>query len=382
MRRRRSGGGRRYLRGGARTTREEHSIMKLGAALTLVGLGLSAAVFGLGTQACSSDTESTSGGAGASAQTGKVWPKEEGSPTSSTEERTFAVNSILLGETDRGGSPSKDAWKKYGYNLDGLITNVVDQKAPDLEKVCKRFEGAKATIHQDGEQGIDNAVGKEILSFISNFTQAPSKLITDAIKKGDFTLLMTVKGLSDEADQTNTDLSGTILVGGDYGADPPAFDDKTDWPYIAEPKVAISGAYINKGEFVNGSEGATVTISLSIGGQVLSLTIRKAIITFKHNPGSKTLENGTIAGLINTDELLTGIASVAGRFSADLCEGKTLESVKDAIRAAADVMSSGVQDPGANCDAISVGIGFTAKQVAKPTKQVEPAQASPDPCAK
>lgn len=358
--------------------------MKLGAALTIVGLGLSMAALGIGNQACGSDdggsTSSSSSGSTSSAQTGKVWPEEEGSATSSTDEKTFAVNAIHLGEADRSGTKNKDAWKKFGYNLDNLITNVTDQTSPDLAKVCKRAEGAVASIHQDGDEGTDNTFGKEILKLLDPFTPTPSKSLSTALTDGSFTLLLSIKGLSSEATQTNTGLSGTLLVGADYGETKPAFDDTTDWPYINDPKVAINGAYINNGVFVNGATGATVSLSLSFSGQTLSLTIQKAIITFKHNPASKMLEDGTIAGIINTEELIDGIGKVAGRFSTDLCQGKTVEGIKDQIRTASDIMANGTQNPGANCDGISVGIGFTAKQVAKPTKEVVPGEPTPDPC--
>jgi len=350
--------------------------MKLGAALTVLGLGIGLVTFAVN-QGCSSDssTDTSSGGA---AQAGKTPPVEEGTPTTATDERTFALNSISLGEADRAGNKNKDAWKKYGYNLDGLITSVTDTKSPDLARVCKRAQGAPATVHQDGDDGIDNAFGKEILKLLDPFTPTPSKSLTDAIIKGDFTILLKITGLTDDAAQTNTGLSGTLLVGGDYGDTPPAFDKTTDWPYRQDPQVPITGAYINKGTFVNGKGGATVKLTLSISGQALSLTINRAIISFKHN--GATLDEGTIAGVINTEEFVSGISAVAGRFSTDLCSGSTVEGIKGSIRQASDMLANGTQDPNANCDGISVGIGFTAKEVAKPTKIAAEGTPPPDPC--
>lgn len=354
--------------------------MKLGAALTLIGLGAGIATFAV-TQGCGGDSDSD-GGTGA-AQTGKIPPAEDGSPTTSTEERVFALDSLSLGEADRAGVKNKDAWKQYGFNLDGRITNVPGSTAPDLGRVCKRTAGARATVHQDGDEGIDNTFGKEILPLLDPFTPTPSKSLNEAIAKGDFTIMLKIVGLTDEPEQTNTGLSGTLLVGGKFSEEEgkaPTFTTADDWPYIQDPQVPISGAYINKGVFVNGTGGAQVKLSLSISGQSLSLTINKAIITFKHNPATKALEGGTIAGVINTEEFVSGIAGVAGRFSTDLCAGSTVEGIKGSIRQASDMLADGTQDPSKECDGISVGLGFTAKQVGKPTKVVQPEIPQDDPC--
>ena len=353
--------------------------MKLGAALTVIGLGVGVATFAV-TQGCGGDSDS---GGNEPGQIGKVPPPAEGAPTQATDERTFAVDSIALGEADRAGVKNANAWKSYGYNLDGRITNVTGASSPDLARVCKRTQGAPATVHQDGDEGTDNTFGKEILKLLDPFTPTPSKSLTDAIRAGDFTIMLAIKGLTDEPEQTNTGLAGTLLVGAPFSDDDskqPTFTTADEWPFIKDPQVPIDGAYINKGVFVNGTGGAQVKLSLSISGQSLNLTINKAIITFKHNPASKSLEEGTIAGVINTEEFVNGIASVAGRFSTDLCSGSTVEGIKGSIRQASDMLADGSQDPEKNCDGISVGLGFTAKQIGKASTPVEPEIPQDDPC--
>jgi hypothetical protein len=348
--------------------------MKLSTALSLLGLGLGAIAFAV--PGCSSD-ESSSGPTSA----GKVPPQPEGPATTSNDERTFALNALYLGEADRSGVKNKDAWKSYGYNLDGLITKVEKNDSPDLAKVCNRAQGAPAPVHQDGNEGIDNAFGKEILKLLDPFAPTPSKSITNAIVKGDFTIMLKVKGLTDDAAQTNTGLSGTLLVGGafsDTGATP-TFSPSDDWPFRASPQVPINGAYINKGVFVNGAGGATVQLSLNIQGQTLTLTINKALITFTHKPPNDIVD-GTIAGVIGTQEFVDGISSVAGSFDESLCEGTTVEGIKDSIRQASDMLADGSQAPGVACTGISVGLGFTGKRVGNPTKNVPEGEVPPNPC--
>lgn len=347
--------------------------MKLSTALSVLGLGLGTIAFA--SQGCTSES-STSPGGGA---VGRVPPQPEGAATTGTDERTFALNALHLGEADRSGNKNKDAWKDYGYNLDGLITVVNDPKAADLAKVCNRAQGAPATVHNDGKEGIDNAFGKEILKLLDPFAPTPSKSLTDAIVKGDFTIMLKVKGLTDDAAQTNTGLSGTLLVGGDFGESSPKFSPSDDWPFRASPQVPIAGAYINKGVFVNGAGGAKVELALSIQGQTLKLTINKALITFKHQPPNDIVD-GVIAGVIETQEFVDGISSVAGRFSPELCSGTTVEGIKDSIRQASDMLADGSQAAGVPCTGISIGLGFTGKRVANPTKTAPEGEVPPDPC--
>lgn len=352
--------------------------MKLFTALSLLGVGLATVAFAI--PGCSSEETSTSTPT-TPASAGKVPPAPEGDATTSTEERTFALNALYLGESDRSGVKNKDAWKSYGYNLDGLITKVDKPDSPDLKNVCTRAQGAPATVHNDGNEGIDNAFGKEILKLLDPFAPTPSKSLTDAIVKGDFTIMLKVKGLTDDAQQTNTGLSGTLLVGGAFSESgaTPTFSPSDDWPFRADPQVPIQGAYINKGVFVNGSGGAKVELALNIQGQTLSLTINKALITFTHKPPND-LVDGTIAGVIDTAQFVEGISSVAGRFSPELCSGTTVEGIKDSIRQASDMLADGSQAAGSACTGISVGLGFTAKRVGNPTKTASEGEVPPDPC--
>jgi hypothetical protein len=345
--------------------------MKLRSALCLMGLGLGAAcavVVG-----CSSDDAGGTTVAGV----GKQPPSPAGATATGTDERTFAVYSLQLGETDRAGVPSKDAWKKFGYDLDG------QRSTKDSTSVCTQVPGASKSAQEDGDEGIDNAFGKTILPLLP--ISGPSKTINDSIQaEGTFTILMKLKGLSDEAAQTNTGLSGTLLVGGPLGTATapkrPDFSPSFQWPYRAEPQIPISGAYINGGTFVNGTSSAPIELSLVLSGQALKLKINKPIITFKHSPPSDLAE-GTIAGVIGTEELISSLEKVAGSLSTTLCGGAALDAIKDTIRKASDMLKDGTNRAGAACDAISVGIGFTAKRVANPTEiYKDDGVVPPDPC--
>lgn len=347
--------------------------MKLYRTLSLLVVGLGAA--GLTAAQGCGGSSGDSGTTPPPVTTGRTPPAAPaGAPVSDTPARTFALNQLFLGETGRNGAPLKDAWKDYGYNIDGLITTK------DSKDVCTRQAGADSAKQEDGKEGIDNAFGRTVLGFILGLVPTPSKTINDSIQGGSFTILLDIKGLTDDAKQTATGLGGRLLVGGAYGVGKkPAFTPTDDWPYRANPIVPIQGAYINNGTFVNGSGGATVELSLFIQGVQLSLTINRAAITFDHQPPND-ITNGTISGVINTEALVSGIEKVAGRISTQLCGGSTLDTIKQTIRQASDILEDGTNRVGVPCNAISIGLGFTGKRIGPPATIATDAPPPPDPC--
>ncbi len=344
--------------------------MKLFKSLSLLALGLGA-VGTIASQGCSSSTAD----APAAAAAGRTPPAVPNAPaTTDTSTRVFALNQLFLGETNRSNAPVKDAWKDYGYNIDGLTTTKTDTN------VCTRQGGADPAKQEDGNGGIDNAFGRTVLGFILGLVPTPSKTINDSVQGGSFTILLDIKGLTDDPKQTNIGLGGRLLVGGNFGeGKKPTFTPADDWPYRASPIVPIDGAYINNGTFVNGSGGATVELSLLIQGVSLSLSINRASITFDHTAPAE-ITNGTISGVINTEALVTGIEKVAGRISTQLCGGSTLDTIKQTIRQASDIRDDGTNAAGVDCNAISIGLGFTGKQIGEPKTIAKDTAPPPDPC--
>jgi hypothetical protein len=352
--------------------------MKLFTGLVLCGLGLTTAVFS--TQGCSSSDTTTDAG---SSSASKKPPAKEGDKTASTDSKYYALYSLQLGDTDRSGAPSSTAWKKYGYDIDALTST---DKSTDH---CKLKVGAPSKFKIDGEEGIDNSFGANILPVITTASPDAAKSINDNLKSGQFTVIIQATGLTDAADQTNTGLTGQLFAGAAQ-AQTPKWDGTDEWTVLpallnggtveSGSKVKFADAYVNKGVFVSGSD-ATVTLSLSVGGAALDLTINKATISFKKPAGAAIdATEGTIAGVLNTEQLISELKKVAGRVSATLCSGTTFDSIASQIRQASDIQSNGGNSSSAECDGISIGVGFTAKQVKPPTKVAENAPPSPDPC--
>ena len=359
--------------------------MKLSHALTAVGLaaGLGLCATGIvATQGCSSSSSGGSGGG-----VGGPPAKPSAGATTSHDEHNFALHILFLGDTDRNNVPSGTAWKSIGYNLDGKVTTK------DSTDVCSLASGASKTTQVDGNSGIDNSFGENILPIILTTAGSDaSKKINDSIAKGAFTVMVDTVGLADsDPKQTATALTGALYAGATFdpdGGTKPTFTPADDWPVrpdflvggdIKNPKVKFGDAYVVNGTFVNGSPG-DLSLSLAIGGVALDLAIHSAVITFDH-PAATKATNGTIAGVITTEELISGLQKVAGRISTSLCTGSAFQSIAQQIRQASDIFSDGTNGPGKACDGISIGLGFTADEIGKPNAVAGLAAPSPDPCS-
>lgn len=363
--------------------------MKLARVLTVLGVAMSVGG-GFALQACSSSSDGgdTSGGAGA---VPPALPSGAGA-TTDTSVHNFALQTLYLGDTVRGQtSNSKTAWKDFGYNLDGKNSNA---KSTDL---CTPAAGAsKATVYTDGTNGIDNSFGENIMPIILGVAANASTTINQSIADGSFTIEITLKGLSDDPKQSNSGITGYLNAGAKFdetGATKPTFTTADKWPVLntlltnptdpSSSQVQFPSSYVANGTWVNGAFGGTsndVTLAIGISGVSLSLTVHKAIITFDHT-NATTADNGTIAGVINTQELVDGLQKVAGRLSTSLCGGSGFDSIAGQIKQASDILSDGTNSAGKDCDGISIGLGFTAKQISSDITAVPPGAPSPDPCS-
>lgn len=357
-------------------------LAKVGAVAT-VALGL----LGLTTYqvGCGSGGTADGGTDGAAGSSKTPPPKPADAPTPASDEFTYAMDSLMLGDTPRaGGAPSTTAWKEYGFDIDGK------QTTKDSSDVCQRKAGAGSNVQVDGTGGVDNSFGANILPIIQSAGSIPnpSEQISNSIKGGSFTIQLKVKGLTKDPKQTNTGLSAQLFASGTFDEDAgakPTFTPADDWPVRPEllndgktvasgSKVTFPNSYINNGSFV--TPQGTVTISLVFQGVALDLEIQKAVIVMDINGDNAT--NGTIAGVINTDKLVNGLKSVAGRISKSLC-GSAFDGIAQQIQQTSDILSDGTNRSGVPCDAISIGIGFTAKRIGNATKVAGLGTPSPDP---
>lgn len=322
--------------------------------------------------ACSGEaaqsTSSGAGGGGGGGQAVGLPPAPGPAKAGSGPGVVFAMSRIFLGDTDREGNSSPDAWEEFGFNLDGIVS-----KGPS-STVCKPFapESTPASVFADGRNGIDNSLGRNALPLVQQFQAQVSEFVTAEIEKGAFTVMLHVEGLAAEADYNP--LVTRLYGGADLGRAPDFASGKERWPLLPEllhdpgdprsAKIQFPESYVVGDTWVSGAP-RTVRLELLVGGNTATLEVRSALISMELSTDRATAIRGNIGGVVATEALIEEVRKIAGQRDPTFCdpEDPTFNIVADKIRGFSDVMQDGTQDPARTCDGLSVGIGFEMRRV-------------------
>lgn len=276
----------------------------------------------------------------------------------------LAVDRLFLGDTDWDGKKTPGSWKLYGFDIDGKVSTTASK---DL---CKPVAGAApADVYPDGQDGIDNSFGKNLVELIANLLPDPSARVTEAIGNGDFTVMLKIEGLGEQASYNPLT---TKLYGGAKLTPPPAWDGNDAWPVIPEllgdaqdidsATVVFPDSYVVDNIWVSGGE-SIFKLNLTIADTILGITISHATLAMELAADHKSVVMGTISGVVETEGLVNELRKVIGALAPNYCAPATLGPILNRIRSASDILKDGSQDPTQECDAISIGVGFTAKEV-------------------
>ncbi len=293
----------------------------------------------------------------------------------------LAVDKILLGDTDPNGAPNPtSAWKQYGFDLDGRFST---KTSTDL---CQPTAGgSKAAIYPDGNNGIDNSFGKNVLPILLGLSADLSTTINESIANGALTYLLSIADVGPESCQT----SSAFFLGANLGK-LPSWDGTDVWPI--DPSSLISPMDPTTPKCVypqtllaNGLVGMTppsqFSIILNVSGLKIILPIQRASMLLQLAPDNQTATGGIIGGIMDREELVNQFSKSFAGFDPSFCDPNSppLISILNQIRQASDIMLDGTQDPSKECDGISIGLGFTMRSA-----QLGPAAPIPpppsDPC--
>lgn len=275
-----------------------------------------------------------------------------------------AVSRWFLGDTDRQGNTSGDAWKEYGFNLDGWSSTK------EQGYHCLPIEGAKsADIRVDGKNGIDNSFGKNIVDNIfGTLVVNPSEESSNWITDGNSSYLLDLEKLGSASNYDSLPSLFSYVQGqkkDDSFVPPPAQDwSGYAWSLVENAKNGMIStnfpdAYFAKDTFVSG-EISSLKVRIQIQSFPLLIPLKKAWMTLDLKDRKHGI-NGNLGGIIPTEELVAILKKYMGAFSTSLCDDTGVEGILSSVRQASDILQNGTQDPTKACDGISFGIGFETR---------------------
>lgn len=289
--------------------------------------------------------------------------------TTSNVVSTFALRTVSVGEADLQGVESANAWRGFGFDLDGKNTTS------GSSDVCSLHAGTPQFNQVDGLLGRDNAFGSVLLPIIRQaaFQPEPSITQSNVIQSGAWTWQLQVTGLPSDPTQSAVGLHAQLFVGAGLGS-VPSFDSTTDWPVLASSladgvsvtngaRVQFSNVFVTNGTLVMTDAAEPLLLPLVLNGELLRLHIHHPTITLAR--GALDLP-GVVGGVLDVEEFIAGMQNVAGRLSPGLC-GSAFGGIADQMRQGQDILADTSNAPGVPCDAVSIGIGITTRLIANPT---------------
>jgi hypothetical protein len=299
-----------------------------------------------------------------------------------------AVSKLFLGDTDRTGAASHDAWKSYGFDLDGVRST----EANPLH--CQAVAGAKKKdIREDGEGGIDNSFGRNIVDIIKGISSDPSTRADLSIQQGSFSLLLALDQLGTSTDYTGIQ-TRLFVVQGPTNQDgeslPPTPTQLASGTYTWHPfaeqltpdgaaRTVFPASYLVGDTLVSSVARSEISIELPIAGVRLPVVVHQAWLSVKLAPDHRSGTEGNLGGILDTEEFLASFQKFAGTINTGLCTVSTLDSLTTQLRQASDILRDSTQDPTKVCDGISIGLGF-ATGGAVLGDPAPPTPATPNPC--
>jgi hypothetical protein len=272
-----------------------------------------------------------------------------------------------------------DLWRDMGFNLDGYCTSP-----PESARECEPAGTSRPV--SDGNDGVDNTFGSDLFPLVNATVPGLEETSRAAQLAGNGLPVLRIRrwnGLADDprvevtitqavaTAPANADGSAPDIVIEDFlaenpdgtPADPPLWDGR-DYAWMRadtflagdpdQPLVSDDNAYIaNNMVVVSLPDRVEILFSADNAGVMVRLTGGLAVGTL--NAERTLMENVIVGGRWSVLDLLQTAENVG--VCMDTPEYRVLNARLDAI---VDVRSDvGSGGPGVECDAISLGVGFT-----------------------
>jgi len=298
------------------------------------------------------------------------WPlPPDGGDTNGNSTIIAAFNSIDIGYRPDGGVPP------FGYNLDRTCT------CPGPSS-CNQIPDA--AVPCDDDAGRDNAA-IPLFDYLGAASSAGTSQIDQGLQMGQYGLLLVISGYNNLADDPKVRVDFYVSNGlerdADGGIPTPRFDGTDRWTVDpnslngGQPVYTDDSAYVTQNQVVAkfGSLPVAFGDRSFLGGAQMVLTnavIVGTLAPYTSDAGlpgfyGYQLLGGTIAGRWATSSILKTLATIpSGADGGFLCPKDSpyyYPLFKAFICYAADITKDeGSDNQGISCDAVSVGMQFTA----------------------
>jgi hypothetical protein len=272
------------------------------------------------------------------------------------------VRSFDLGE-------HADAGPLFGYDLDGVNTCCADAPESCVPPV-------PSNKHCDLDGGRDNSGGALLQSIVQFGVSAlDQNNINGEIDAGIGSLLLIMRDYNGQPNDTQVSLalySSTGLVHDADGGRPPAnWDGNDTWMVDTASVLGLddaglpvpiqfdSNAYVSNGVLV-----AIVSFPLVFGSATATATLSGAVVTGRlvAMNGTFAIDDGQGSGRLKVTNLFGMLHQLPNPFGPGfMCPGTiAYDNAKPIVCQHADIMGDKTLDnTGATCDALSLGLGFT-----------------------
>lgn len=245
----------------------------------------------------------------------------------------------------------------------------------DLDHVCTCFADAgpscESTIaHCDGPGGVDNATSQfftliQVALGASSFSSA--KFSAD-VESGVWSLLARVRGYNGMPDDPAVEVA---LFPSPGTGTPPLWDGNDAWAVSAQsvdggdleqPVYGSAGAYVANGVLV----AAMPTILMKLGGEEDTITFRLTggVLTGHLAPQGSGygLTGGIIAARWKIDDVFAALSTYRDGKGEPFCTDLVFayDTAKKTLCNGRDILADSAGPRSQPCDALSIGVGFTA----------------------
>jgi hypothetical protein len=299
-------------------------------------------------------------------------PADPGGPppaaSAASDVAVFAIRKLYVGDADPvTGQLDTSAWGRIGFDIDGKDTTM------QSTDVCTLATGAPIETQQDGEGGIDNAFGSQVVPILQGlFGEDMSLGLDGTIEAGLVTDLIVVKGLGSTA--TTSPLQASIFVAAPLGQ-APTWSMADTWPIdassvrggdAASPLLTFARSYVADNVFVAEPPAASGEIALGVlNNAPFVLPIRHLQVQMTLSPDGMTATRGVLSGILPTDRLLALVGALTAQWGpcSDAQAASVAGTVQNELAQAQDVLLDGANAAGSPCSGISIGLAFEAVRV-------------------